>query len=366
MKILFFLAFLGIVIADNIPTTNYGVPNESTLPEPNGNEEGAAIEPIGNGHTTQDHGNGDNPVDFNVHVGSTATTSKDRNATQDNGFINGPESNGDGFIATNGVLQNGNGAVPSNVNEVLPNGYGVDPQTAALHENIPGSGVPGKDYPVLASVPDTGFSCDAQNVPGYYADSAPEVECQVFHVCQDRPDGRRQQDSFLCPNGTVFNQQYLVCDWWFNFDCATAEDFYSVNELLDEVINVVYNYANGNGNGNNDKDTDGHITSGNGNGNGPSGYSANNNVNENGSNNDIENSDDGNNGGGSEQDQENGNESDSYGSHGNEARNSITNEDNGDETNDSVSNSDGSKEAGVTSTENGESAVPSYSYSVPL
>ena len=35
--------------------------------------------------------------------------------------------------------------------------------------------------------------------------------------------------SFVCPNGTLFNQQYFVCDWWFNVDCAKAESFYSLN-----------------------------------------------------------------------------------------------------------------------------------------
>ena len=49
--------------------------------------------------------------------------------------------------------------------------------------------------------------------------------------------------SFLCPNGTLFNQQYFICDWWFNVDCSQvpvlsslndqddlqAEDFYSLN-----------------------------------------------------------------------------------------------------------------------------------------
>ena len=25
---------------------------------------------------------------------------------------------------------------------------------------------------------------------------------------------------YLCPNGTLFNQQYFVCDWWFNVDCS--------------------------------------------------------------------------------------------------------------------------------------------------
>ena len=29
--------------------------------------------------------------------------------------------------------------------------------------------------------------------------------------------------SFLCPNGTIFNQGYFICDWWFNVDCSEAE-----------------------------------------------------------------------------------------------------------------------------------------------
>ena len=48
-----------------------------------------------------------------------------------------------------------------------------------LEVNIPG--VPGEDYPVLAAVPDTGFTCDGLVEGGYYAD--PEAVCQLFHVC---------------------------------------------------------------------------------------------------------------------------------------------------------------------------------------
>ena len=25
--------------------------------------------------------------------------------------------------------------------------------------------------------------------------------------------------SFLCPNGTIFNQKKRICDWWYNVDC---------------------------------------------------------------------------------------------------------------------------------------------------
>ena len=35
---------------------------------------------------------------------------------------------------------------------------------------------------------------------------------------------------FLCPNGTLFHQQYFICDWWFNVDCSLAESFYGLNE----------------------------------------------------------------------------------------------------------------------------------------
>ncbi|KAG7168979.1 U-scoloptoxin(01)-Er1a-like 7 [Homarus americanus] len=86
------------------------------------------------------------------------------------------------------------------------------------------------DYPILASVPNTGFSCIGQ-VPGYYADTSPDAGCQVFHICQ--VGGRKT--SFLCPNGTIFNQQFFVCDWWFNFDCTTADQFYDLNNEIGRV-----------------------------------------------------------------------------------------------------------------------------------
>ena len=63
---------------------------------------------------------------------------------------------------------------------------------------------------------------------GYYAD--PEAECQVFHICTADGFGGLSKYSFLCPNGTIFNQNYFICDWWFNFDCAEAEELYSIND----------------------------------------------------------------------------------------------------------------------------------------
>lgn len=82
---------------------------------------------------------------------------------------------------------------------------------------IPGH--PGKDYPILAHVPASDFRCQQA---GYFADEY--SGCQVIHICQE--DGRKTE-SFLCPNGTIFNQLFLVCDWWFNVDCSKSRDYYA-------------------------------------------------------------------------------------------------------------------------------------------
>ena len=97
-----------------------------------------------------------------------------------------------------------------------------------LEKAIPG--VPGEDYPIYAEVPESGFTCDGQVDGGYYAD--PEAECQVFHICTADGAGGLAQYSFLCPNGTIFNQNYFICDWWFNFDCSEAEGLYSLNDEI--------------------------------------------------------------------------------------------------------------------------------------
>jgi len=99
---------------------------------------------------------------------------------------------------------------------------------AALGNSIPG--VPGEDYPIYSEVPESGFSCDGQVDGGYYAD--PEAECQAFHICTADGAGGLAKYSFLCPNGTIFNQNYFICDWWFNFDCSTAEELYSLNDEI--------------------------------------------------------------------------------------------------------------------------------------
>merc|ERR1712106_156439 len=103
-----------------------------------------------------------------------------------------------------------------------------DDNLAMLEKAVPG--VSGEDYPIYAEVPESGFACDGQVDGGYYADG--EAECQVFHICTADGAGGLAKYSFLCPNGTIFNQNYFICDWWFNFDCAEAEGLYSLNDEI--------------------------------------------------------------------------------------------------------------------------------------
>merc|ERR1719412_2833526 len=89
---------------------------------------------------------------------------------------------------------------------------------------------PGVDYPIYASPQDTGFSCDGLIFGGYYAD--PGMECQGYHVCLQDPISPdiMYPVLFLCPNGTIFNQELFNCDWWYNVDCSAASSFYGLAE----------------------------------------------------------------------------------------------------------------------------------------
>ena len=92
---------------------------------------------------------------------------------------------------------------------------------------IPGE--PGKDYPILSEIPRTSFNCKDRN-SGFYADV--ETQCQVFHRCVDQI-----QYDFLCPNGTIFHQRYLVCVWWPMFECETATSLYDLfGQFTDDAI----------------------------------------------------------------------------------------------------------------------------------
>ncbi|GAB0088195.1 hypothetical protein DMENIID0001_025830 [Sergentomyia squamirostris] len=94
----------------------------------------------------------------------------------------------------------------------------------------PNSGRPGIDFPNLSEIPQTSFSCKEQRYKGFFGD--PETNCQVWHYC----DLNGGQASFLCPNGTIFSQVALTCDWWFNVKCSTTAQLYVLNERLYKYI----------------------------------------------------------------------------------------------------------------------------------
>lgn len=90
---------------------------------------------------------------------------------------------------------------------------------------IPGQ--PGVDYPIYHEVPHTSFSCaHVPAIPGMYANV--ETSCQAYHTCHDGREGH-QGASFLCTNGTIFNQKEFACDWWYNVKCEEAPSLYSLN-----------------------------------------------------------------------------------------------------------------------------------------
>ncbi|XP_039437304.2 uncharacterized protein LOC120418846 isoform X2 [Culex pipiens pallens] len=95
-----------------------------------------------------------------------------------------------------------------------------------LRSTLPGE--PDVDYPILGRIPETSFKCQGRH-DGYYADV--EARCQVFRVCANT-DESGNGFAFLCPNGTLFNQRYFVCDWYMNVLCGESERYYAKNEQL--------------------------------------------------------------------------------------------------------------------------------------
>ena len=111
--------------------------------------------------------------------------------------------------------------------DAMPVMSGID----MLRMAVPGT--PGEDYPIYPKIPATSFSCEGRIEGGYYADV--EARCQPFHICTADGSGALSPYSFLCPNGTLFNQEYFVCEYWFNVDCSKTESLYSLNEGIGDT-----------------------------------------------------------------------------------------------------------------------------------
>ncbi|XP_045529360.1 U-scoloptoxin(01)-Cw1a-like [Pieris brassicae] len=69
-------------------------------------------------------------------------------------------------------------------------------------------------YPVFERPPHTEFSC-AGRPRGYYADV--QAGCQAYHFCWRH----RLVNTDLCTNGTLFNEQFQVCDHFYNVRCGS-------------------------------------------------------------------------------------------------------------------------------------------------
>lgn len=122
-------------------------------------------------------------------------------------------------------------------------------------------GTPGEDYPILATVPKTSFTCADKDGGGYYADM--ETQCQVHHTCGNREDLSLITYSQLCPNGTIFDQEGQTCRWWYLVDCQASENFYySENNIRGSEVSTFniddrgdqetdYQYTENGGNRNN-------------------------------------------------------------------------------------------------------------------
>ena len=101
------------------------------------------------------------------------------------------------------------------------------------------SGEPGLDYPIYTRAPDTPFSCSSRP-DGLYADV--DSRCQSWHQCL----GPDRMWTFLCPNGTIFNQEIFTCVWWFDYDCQSSVDLYYLNDNLykddatEDVFDIIY------------------------------------------------------------------------------------------------------------------------------
>jgi len=106
------------------------------------------------------------------------------------------------------------------------NNDGEEMNIKMLRMSVPGE--PGVDYPILATVPRTSFTCVGKAEGGYYADV--ETGCQVVHTCGGGSKVVNKYSfikySALCSNGTIYSQEIGTCHWWYLVDCESSEKYY--------------------------------------------------------------------------------------------------------------------------------------------
>lgn len=127
----------------------------------------------------------------------------------------------------------GRGPAPPARSQILPPGPPPPPQPAGPSVFV----LPDGANIIVGDIRE-GFSCEGK-IYGYYADI--NNDCKIFHVCVPVLDAEGQPSqpalifSFFCGNGTLFNQENLVCDHAENVDCSQSETYYSVNQEFGKI-----------------------------------------------------------------------------------------------------------------------------------
>ena len=87
--------------------------------------------------------------------------------------------------------------------------YDYESDYAEQDETEAALGLPADSSSIREEIVDE-FTCDARPY-GYYADVA--NECQIFHICYPTVDAFGEEEmykwSFICPNGTIFDQVHI-------------------------------------------------------------------------------------------------------------------------------------------------------------
>ncbi|OQV17695.1 hypothetical protein BV898_08153 [Hypsibius exemplaris] len=127
------------------------------------------------------------------------------------------------LVAVFGVALAGdkNGDQNPKVWDALKKLRGKDALTTEQIQDLYPNAVAGKDFPNNLAIPQPRTIDCAAVKPGFHVDASDPSKCQVF----DRCDINGNLTSYICPALTLFNQITLICDYFYNVDCAQSAQF---------------------------------------------------------------------------------------------------------------------------------------------